>query len=91
MVVTGGLDDGPVKIEEVKGKDKKFEVKFWKQPLSNNALKKAGVLVDDGKEDEAGLVDDEHASCEKGSGDGGGGGKKSYKFGDLTKALIGKK
>ena len=91
MVVTGGLDDGPVKIEEVKGKEKKFEVKVWKPPLSNKALKKAGVLVDDGKEDEAGSVDGEHASCEKGSVDGGGGGKKGYKFGDLTKSLIGMK
>ena len=91
LVVTGGLDDGPVKIEEVKGKDKTFEVKVWKPPLSNKALKKAGVLVDDGKEDEAGLVNGEHASCGKGSGDGGGGSKKGYKFGDLTKSLIGKK
>ncbi len=91
LVVTGGLDDGPVKIEEVKGKDKKFEVKVWKPPLSNKTLKKAGVLVDDGKEDEAGLVDGENASSDKGSGDCGSGGKTGYRFEDLTKSLIGKK
>lgn len=58
LVVTGGLDDGSVNIDEVKRKEfeKKYVVNVWKTPLSNKALKKSGVLVDDGKEDEAGLV-----------------------------------
>ena len=30
-----------------------------------------------------------HASSDKGSGDGGGGNKKGYRFGDITKSLIG--
>jgi hypothetical protein len=60
LVVTGGLDDGSVNIDEVKRKEfeKKYVVSVWKTPLSNKALKKSGVLVDDGKEDEAGLLND---------------------------------
>ena len=60
LVITGGLDDGPVKIDEVKRRqfEKRYVVSVWKAPLSNKVLKKSGILVDDGKEDEAGLVDD---------------------------------
>ncbi|KAL3773668.1 hypothetical protein ACHAW5_000684 [Stephanodiscus triporus] len=59
LVVTGGLDDGIVNVKEVKEKDfaKRYVVKVWKAPLSDGAMKKAGVFVDDGEEDEAGFVD----------------------------------
>ena len=59
LVVTGGLDDGIVNVEEVKENDfaKRYDVKVWKAPLSDGAMKEAGVFVDDGEEDRAGSVD----------------------------------
>jgi len=91
LVVTGGLDDGPVKIEEVKkGIDTKYEVTVFKGPLNNGALQDSGVFVDDAKEDkkdEIELLEDknEHDDEEKIDVEI----KKGYKFGDITKSIIG--
>lgn len=91
LVVIGGLDDGPVKIEEVKkGIDTKYEVKVFKGPLNNGALQDSGVFVDDNakedEKDEIGLLENknEHDDKEKIDVEI----KKGYKFGDITKSII---
>lgn len=95
LVVTGGLDDGPVMIEEVKkGETKKYEVKVFKSPLMNGVLKDSGVLVDDGKEEveevqEGKDKQNENMNLETKVPAIEPEIKKGYKFGDVTKSIIG--
>ena len=71
LVVTGGLDDGSIKIQEVTHKkfEKKFTVTNWKQPLSNksSSSKQDGVqyCLPDSTEDQDMLVDEERDEVAK--------------------------
>jgi hypothetical protein len=94
LVVTGGLDDGPVKIDEVKkGSDTKFEVTVFKAPLNNGALQDSGVFLDndnakeDDQKEEIGLLEEKSENKEEEKIDVEI--KKGYKFGDITKSIIG--
>jgi hypothetical protein len=94
LVVRGGLDDGPVTIEEVKkGSDTKFEVTVFKSPLNNGALQDSGVFLDDNakeenvQKEEIGLLEDKSENKDEEKIDAEI--KKGYKFGDITKSIIG--
>jgi hypothetical protein len=94
LVVTGGLDDGPVKIDEVKkGSDTKFEVTVFKGPLNNGTLQDSGVFVDNDnvtenvEKDEIGLLEDKSENKDEEKIDVEI--KKGYKFGDITKSIVG--
>jgi hypothetical protein len=94
LVVAGGLDDGPVKIDEVKkGSDTKFEVTVFKGPLNNGTLQDSGVFVDNDnvtenvEKDEIGLLEDKSENKDEEKIDVEI--KKGYKFGDITKSIVG--